>query len=259
MGFLYNQLVAFLFIFLRISGIFIITPFFSNNAINVKLRLAITFFTAYILYPVIPKNMEIISNISVYNFFYFSIKEVLIGLIIGYFVLMVFSAIQSAAEIYSMDMGFGMLNIFDPLSQYQMPVLGQVNYIFLILIFFNAGVHRTIIWAIANSFYKFKIGEISYNIESITKYISVNFVYYFMISLKIALPIVGLLLLANIVLGIMARIAPQMNVFFIGMPLKILIGFLILLSLVPYFLNFMKILLSDGMQKVYKLILIMFT
>ncbi|NLK62800.1 MAG: flagellar biosynthetic protein FliR [Fusobacteria bacterium] len=258
MSFGYVESLAFLFIFLRISGIFIITPFFSNNAINTKLKLGITFLLSYILFPIVPKNMVIIKNLSVYSFFYLSIKEILIGLIIGFFILMVFTAFESAAQIYSMDMGFGMLSVFDPLSQVQMPVLGQVNYIFLILVFFNLGIHRLIILTIANTFYKFQIGDLNYNIEGITKYISVNFVYYFTLSLKIALPIAGILFLTNVILGVMARIAPQMNVFFIGMPLKILLGFFILFSLVPYFFNLIKIILDDGMEKVYKLISIMF-
>ncbi len=259
MEFLYERLIIFLLIFLRISGIFIISPFFSSSVINTKTRLALTFIISYLMYSVIPKSLASVSNISLYNFFYFSIKELLVGFIIGFLVFMLFSAVQTAAQIYSMDMGFGMLNIFDPLSQYQIPVLGQVNYIFLTLIFLNMGTHRSILAALAESFYKYRVAEISYNVEGITKYISGTFVYYFTISLKIALPLVGVLLLANVILGIMARIAPQMNVFFIGMPLKIMVGFFILIALMPYLFGFMKILLDDGIQRLYKAISIMFS
>jgi len=156
-----------------------------------------------------------------------------------------------------MDMGFGMLNIFDPLSEYQIPVLGQVNYIFLTLIFLNMGTHRDILYALSETFYKFKVAETNYNIEGIVKYISGSFVYYFIISVKIALPIVGVLLLINVILGIMARIAPQMNVFFIGMPLKIMVGFFILVALMPYLVGIIKMLLGDSIERIYKMVSVM--
>lgn len=254
MSFIYNDVIFFLFIFLRISGIFFFTPFFSSEAITRRLRLGFCFFTAVVVFPVVPKNMEVINNLSFASLMFTSIKEILLGMIIGFFMMLIFSSVQTAAQIYSTSMGFGMVNVFDPLTQFQIPILGQFKYLMLMEIFLIFGMHRHIIYVLTESFYKVNAGMINYNYANISQEMVKHFSYYFMISVKLALPILGILFLVDIVLGVMARIAPQMNVFFLGMPLKILVGFIFLISFVPYTVKFFNIMMEDGYRKMLDLV-----
>jgi flagellar biosynthetic protein FliR len=132
------------------------------------------------------------------------------------------------------------------MSQFQVPVLGQFKYLFMMQIFIIFGIHRNIIYVLTESFQKVKVGAISYNYQNIANDMALNFSYYFMIAIKLALPVIGILFIVDIVLGIMARIAPQMNVFFLGMPLKILIGFIFLITFVPYTVSFFGFLANDS-------------
>ncbi|OQY10762.1 MAG: flagellar biosynthetic protein FliR [Fusobacteriia bacterium 4572_132] len=253
MEFIYSETIFYILIFLRISGLFFFTPFFSSKSITIKIKLTLIFLITLIIYPTISKDISIINNLTFFKFNLMIIKELFMGGIIGYFLMLLFSVVQTAAQIYSMDMGFGMVNVLDPISQIQLPILGQFKYLFMLTIFFILGIHRKILMILINSFHKFELGKLNYNHANLAQGILEDFAYYFLIAIKLALPVLGVLFLIDIVLGIMAKIAPQMNVFFIGMPLKILVGFLFLIAFVPYMLDYFKYLLEDGYIKIIEL------
>lgn len=259
MSFVYNDAIFFLLIFMRIAGIFFFTPFFSSDAVNRRMRLGLVFFITIIIFALVPKEISVIENMSFGKLAVLVIKETLIGVIIGYFMLMIFSAVQMAAQIYSNDMGFGMVNVFDPLSQFQIPVLGQFKYLFMLALFFILGFHRNMIYFIIESFYKIKVGMITYHSNVLAEEMMKNFGYYFEISVKLSLPILGVLFVTDVLLGIMARIAPQMNVFFVGMPLKILVGFVFLIASVPYIVSYFEFMLNDGFQRVVQVLKLVIT
>ena len=93
-----------------------------------------------------------------------------------------------------------------------------------------------------------------YNIDNIAKFFIENVAYYFMVSVQMALPIVGVLLLIDFTLGILSRIAPQMNVFFVGMPLKLIVAFIVLIQFAPYFVNFSILIFEKGLLRLYELV-----
>jgi flagellar biosynthetic protein FliR len=131
-----NDVIHFLLILFRISGIFMFTPIFSNRAVKRRVRLGFCFFLTVLLFNLVPKSDSIFQNL---NFPYLTIlllKEVLIGALMGYFVLLMFTVVQTASQIYSINMGLVMASVFDPISQLQIPVLGQVKYLFLTGLFF---------------------------------------------------------------------------------------------------------------------------
>lgn len=251
------ELIFFLLVFIRISGIFFFSPFFSSAAISARVRVGFSFFVAFLIFSPMKKDFAFLENLDFLMFTLLIIKELVIGLLIGYLLALIFSVIQVAAEISSMSMGFMMANTFDPMTQTQIPVLGQMNNMFLLCIFFVYGVHRKIIFFIADTFEFAKVGQLHYNIDNITVFFIKNFSYYFMIAVQMALPIVGVLLLVDITLGILSRIAPQMNVFFVGMPLKLIVAFIVLIQIAPYFVNFSILMFEKGLLKIHELLKIM--
>lgn len=248
------ELIYFLLVLVRISGIFFFSPFFSNSAISTRIRVGFSFFVSFIVYSVIPKEFGTLENLDFLMFAILIFKELIIGLLIGYLMALIFSTVQIAAEINSTSMGFMMANTFDPMTQSQTAVLGQMNNLFLLGLFFTYGVHRKMIYYLAETFDYAKVGQITYNIDGITKFFIENFSYYFMIAVQMSLPILGVLLLIDLTLGILSRIAPQMNVFFVGMPLKLMVAFVVLIQFAPYFVNFSELLFEKGLIKLYEML-----
>ncbi len=248
------QLIYFLLVFIRISGIFFFSPFFSSAAISTKLRVGFSFFVAFLIFTSLEKDYLFLANLDFLMFTLLIIKEAVIGMLIGYLLALMFSVIQISAEIASSSMGFTMANTFDPLSQSQVAVLGQMNNMFLLCLFFIYGIHRKVIYYLADTFYYSKVGQLNYNIDNIYIFFTENFSYYFMIAVQMALPIVGILLLVDVTLGILSRIAPQMNVFFVGMPLKLIVAFIILQQMAPYFINFSILIFEKGLLKIQELV-----
>ena len=246
------QLIFFLLVFIRISGIFFFSPFFSNAAISARVRVGFSFFVAFLVFTGIQKDYTFLANIDFLMFTILIVKELIIGLLLGYLLALIFSVVQIAAEISSSSMGFTMANTFDPLTQSQTAILGQMNNLFLLAIFFIYGVHRKVIYYLADTFYYAKVGQLSYNIDNIAQFFIKNFSYYFMIAVQMALPIVGVLLLVDFTLGILSRIAPQMNVFFVGMPLKLMVAFVLLIQLAPYFVNLSILIFEKGLLKIHE-------
>lgn len=245
-------LIYFLLILLRISGIFFITPIFSSEAINKKTKLGFSLFITILIYNLVPK----VSGLTINSFTLTGmvIKELLIGAIIGYLIAIVFSIVQTASQIYSMNMGLMMASVFDPIAKAQIPVLGQMNNLFMMGIFFIYGIHRKFLEVLINTFYVYPIADFNFKITSILNFFKINFSYYFVLAIELALPILAVLFLIDVVLGIMARIAPQMNVFFIGMPLKLLVGFLVLINFAPYYIKYIAVIFDGMIEKIIKLL-----
>ncbi len=251
---LFNETVIFFTLILfRISGIFFFSPFFSSLAINGRVRVGFSFFVSFLIYNIVPKSSIAIVNMDFLIYAMLLIKELFIGALLGFLVAVVFSTIQTASQIYSMNMGLMMASAYDPLSQNQTPVLGQLKNLFVLALFFIYGIHRLMILRIIDTFYYSPIGQITYNVPQITEFFIKQFAYYFFVAIQISLPVIGVLLLIDMTLGILSRIAPQMNVFFIGMPLKLLVGFIVLSSFAPYFVNFYTLVFEKLNSKILEL------
>lgn len=250
----YQNIVYFLLAFTRISGIMFLTPFFSSSAINMRVKVLFSAAVTFVVFSGIPKDISPEWTNNFYKFLMLIFKEALLGILIGYMLTFIFEAVQTASEAYSTTMGFNMMSVLDPMSEVQSPIIGQFTNLFFMLVFFMTGTHREILAVLINTFYKYPIGKIMYIPDAIVKQFIEAFNFSFLSAMLLALPLIGVLLLMDIVLGIMARIAPQMNVFFLGMPLKIMIGFYMLTTMVPYLYSFFKNLLESGIGKVMILI-----
>lgn len=222
---------AILIALFRISGLFIISPIFSSNNVPMLFRIGLSFFlsiavaqyvdvTAFDYHPVI--------------FVWILIKELIIGYCLGFVVYLFFSAYYIAGQIMDMQIGFGMVNVFDPLSNVQVPILGNFMYLITILMLFIVNGHHRIIEALARSFQTIPMGTWIVKTEVLSILIN-TFVNIFVIGFKIGMPIIVALFITDIILGILARTVPQMNVFVVGMPAKLLAGFLLLSIIIPVY------------------------
>lgn len=248
----YNVVIMFLLVFARIAGMMFTAPLYSSGVVSSKVKLFFTFMVTMVIYASIPKPA--VSGVDFFKLTALVIQESMIGIFIGFMMSVIFSAVQVASEIYSTSLGFNMVSVLDPLSESQTAIIGQFNYLYFSGVLIISGVHREVIKILVATFYKYPIGELVFRGNFIVKQFIEAFNYMFVSAIQMAIPIMGVLLMIDIVLGIMARIAPQMNVYFIGMPLKIMVGLYLMMMLVPYLYTFFKILIDGSYQKIAFLI-----
>ena len=165
------------------------------------------------------------------------VSEALVGILIGYIANMLFIAIQFTGRIIDRSMGMMIASVVDPMTKERQSLMGQLQYMITILLFLCFNGHHYIILAAANSYEILPMGTLSFSGSFIDAFMTIvgN---SFVIGLKLAAPVIGILFLIDFSLGIIAKSVPQMNVFLTGMPLKNMVGFIVLYSAFIYFGNF---------------------
>ncbi|MUV39946.1 Flagellar biosynthetic protein FliR [Lentibacillus sp. JNUCC-1] len=228
---------TFLLVFARVAAFFVTMPLFSYRTIPAPFKVGLSFFLALTMfYTVSPLPEEMLNVYPV-----LLIKEILIGLLIGLLAYIILSAVQIAGGFIDFQMGFAIANVVDPQTGAQSPLIGQYFYIFALLFLLAVDGHHMIIDGIHNSYTLIPIDQwIAFDNENILLFIIKTFNQMFIVAFQIAIPIVGCLFLVDVALGMIARSVPQLNVFVVGLPLKILVSFIVLLFFISLYMILAK-------------------
>ncbi|AXF55120.1 flagellar biosynthetic protein FliR [Salicibibacter kimchii] len=228
-----NQFPAFLLIFVRILAFLATLPIFSYRNVPNMYKIAFALFFAYIIFFTLDvPTMEVEAT-----FFLLIIKEVLIGLLLGLIASILFYAIQVAGAFIDIKMGFLIANVMDPQTGAQTPLTGGFLYAFAVLFLLVTDGHHLLLDGIFYSYAYVPVDEMTVHfggasvMETAAGAVSTMFV----IAFQMSFPIVGALFLVDVALGLMSRAVPQMNVFVVGLPLKIFLGLPIMLLMLPSF------------------------
>lgn len=235
-----SNIYEFSLVLVRMTAYFVTAPVFSSKTIPARFKIGFAFFVSLVIYPTLDIDMKLELNGT---YIFYIIQEAVLGISIGLVAQIIFSSIQIAGSFVDMQIGFSLANVIDPQTGAQSPIMGNFKYIFAILLLFALNIHHFIIDGIVTSYEILPItnnwlGQL--NNEQIFMFMMSTFSKMFVIAFKISAPIVVTLLITDIVLGILARTFPQLNVFIIGIPLKILITFILLLWLASIFINNFK-------------------
>jgi len=167
------------------------------------------------------------------------IREVLVGLSIGMGATLIISGIQMAGQIADTQMGLGMANVIDPMTNTQVSVMGQFYNMVAILVFLGVDGHHMLIRALVDSFSVIPLGHANFTPALADKMMNL-FAQMFFIAFRVGAPVIGALFITNMALGVVARTVPQMNVFIVGMPLSLGVGLLITASSMTFFVYVMQ-------------------
>ncbi|MDQ0230519.1 flagellar biosynthetic protein FliR [Metabacillus malikii] len=217
---------AFLLVFMRVSAFFVTLPLFSYRNIPNIFKIGFSFFLAWIMLltldpPVIPIDG---------NFFLLILKEAFIGLAIGFIAYLILAAVQIAGSFIDFQMGFAIANVIDPQTGTQSPLIGQFLYTFALFLMISLNAHHLLLDGVYYSYQFMPIDAfLSLENENIAKFIIQSFNSMFIIAFQMSIPVVGSLFLVDIALGIVARTVPQLNIFVVGLPLKIGVSFIMLI------------------------------
>ena len=233
-----DHAAVFLLMLTRCSGIFMIAPFFGSLNIPVTIRAAAAFAFTLVLFPVVDGLGTVAAPPSVWAFAGSVLAELFIGWLIGFIAYVCFSAIHMAGKVMDMQVGFAVVNVMDPTSGQQIPLIGSLLYNLGIIVFLVTNGHHVIITALVESFRMVPLAAMQPNL-SLTMLL-VDFTNgIFVTGMKIAMPVTFAILLVNVALGILARTMPQMNIFVVGIPLQLMVGVSILAMLLPFYVMFL--------------------
>ena len=209
--------------FLRVLGVFASAPIFSARSVPMRTKIGLAFVIAVCLQPALPEPPTLSLNSSAA--FGAVVQQLSIGLAIGLAVRIVFSAVEMAGEIIGLQMGLNFAGFFDPSTNSQSSTVGRLFGNMSMLLFIVLNGHLLLIQAVAMSFQTFPVGEEALGaVRTMRLHELGGLIFYY--GLWIALPMIGMLLFVNVVMGIISRIAPQMNMFAIGFPLTLSVGLL---------------------------------
>ena len=246
----------FLLILVRISCFVYIAPFFGMSNTPARVKIGLSVFVSLMIYGLVDKTGIDYTGILGYSIIV--LREGITGLLIGLAANICNSIILFAGNIIDMDIGLAMASEFDPTMHMQVTITGNLyNYLILLLLVVS-DMHHYILRAVVDSYQVIPVNGQNFDWEHIAASFTTYMGDMFVIAFRILLPVFGCIMILNCILGIMAKVAPQMNMFAVGMQMKVMVGFLALfvtIILLPSVADFifreMKTMMVSFMEGMY--------
>ena len=247
-----HNLEYFLLIFVRISCFVYVAPFLGQSEVPRQVKIGLSAFVSLLLYNVLQRPELNYADVIGYAVIVF--QEGITGLLIGFSANICNSIVLFAGNIIDMDIGLSMATIFNPETNSDSTISGNFYQKIIILILIASNMHLYILRAIGDSFSVIPIGGTQFNWQHIADTLGTYMCDMGVIGFRIYLPFFACVMILNCILGIMAKVAPQMNMFAVGMQLKVLVGFAVMfltVILLPDAADF----ISDEMKKMVVMII----
>lgn len=228
-----SMLITFILIFARISSFMVTSPGFSLKQAPIVLKVGLSFFLSVIVYSMIPEKVGA-ANLIIFSFLV--IKEILVGIALGFVVQLIFSSIEMAGQLIDFQVGFSMGSVYDPSVGIQASNYGRLYYWIALVLFFLSDMHHIVLQNLINSFQMVPLNEAGFMGNTVEGIIRL-FIEMFQVSFMLAAPVVLVAFVTDCVLGIVSRSVPQINVLMLGMPMKILVSFIFILLFLPNFMQ----------------------
>ncbi|UQY42760.1 flagellar type III secretion system protein FliR [Erwinia sp. PK3-005] len=225
----------------RLLALFSTAPIFSERAVSKKVKIGLAVMITWLLAPQLPPT-----NVTLFSVggFWLLIQQILIGIALGFTMQFAFAAVRMAGELIGLQMGLSFATFFDPGSRLNMPVLARFMDMLAMLLFLSFNGHLWLISLLADSFHTLPIGGDPLNANAFLALAKAGGLI-FLNGMRLALPLIILLLTINLALGLLNRVAPQLSVFAIGFPVTLSIGILTIGILMPLLAPFCEHLFSE--------------
>lgn len=225
-------LTSFMFPLARILGLLAAAPVFNSIAMPKRIRLGLGIAITLALLPVLPPMPTVPAG----SWIGLAIlaQQMFIGVLLGLTLRIAFAAIDLAGELIGLQMGLSFAVFYDPQNAGQTPVLSEFLGLIVTLVFLAMNGHLLTLAVLAESFKLLPVSATSLGIGNIGSFLAWSSVL-FSAGLLLALPLITALLITNLAMGVLARVAPQLNIFAVGFPVTLVAGFVILMFSIPYF------------------------
>jgi len=232
-GFVETKFLIWVLVLTRTAGMFTIAPFFSGWFIPISSKILLSVFLSWLVLPNIDEAIPL--SLPITNLLLSMVGNYLIGLSIGLVALLPVVALSIAGEIFGTQMGFALSSVYDPQRE-EVPIIGEMLYVIGLFILVSLKGHMLIYQAVVDSLRLIPLKGTLEKFDFVNVLINQS-EEMFTIAMKIGLPLIGFMLVVSISLGIISRLIPQMNVFMIGMPLKVLVGIILFVGLIPVWVD----------------------
>lgn len=223
-------LAAFLFPLVRVLALVMSAPIFNNRAAPQRFRLGLGVLVAVVLAPALPPVA--LPPLASWEALLLLGREAFIGLLLGFSLRLAFAAIDVAGEMIGMQMGLSFAIFYDPQHAAQTPVLSEFLGLLALLVFLALDGHLLTLSLLAESYRWFPLAPATFQPSGLSRLFAWSAVI-FSAGLMLALPLLTALLIANLAMGVLARVAPQLNIFAVGFPVTLAAGFLVLMFALP--------------------------
>ena len=217
------DLEYFLLILTRVAGFVYVAPFFGLNNTPSRVKVGLSVFVAVLLYQVLTPAEAIVYD-TVMEYAMIVAKEVFTGLLIGFGANICTSIVNFAGSVVDMEIGLSMVQLMDPTSRQNSSITGVLYQYAFMLMLIASGMYRYLLGALADTFTLIPVNGAVFHADSLLTSMISFMVDYILIGFRIILPVFCCILLLNAVLGIMVKVSPQMNMFAIGIQMKIMVG-----------------------------------
>lgn len=225
----------------RIGAMVALAPIFGTRTVPVRIKIILSMAIVVAVAPIIetPTDIQPVSFQGVELI----AKEMIIGAMIGFAVALIFNSLIVGGQLIAQMMGLGFASMMDPQNGVSVPVIGQFYTILATLLFLALNGHLLMIEMVATSFHSLPIGA------ELSRGVLLDFALWgkwvFIGALMIALPAILSLLIVNIAFGVMTRASPQLNIFAVGFPITIGVGFLVMIATLSYFSSKFTLLMEE--------------
>lgn len=239
-------LAAFLWPLSRILALIATAPILGNPSIPVRVKLGLAVMITVLVMPLVEKSLPQIDPASGVGLVIL-LQQILIGIAIGFVMRIVFVAVETAGELIGLQMGLGFAIFFDPQNSGQIDIVGRFLGVIASLAFLAIDGHLMMIALISQSFSTLPIGSEGTTDATFTTLANLGS-EIFKSGLQLSLPVLTALLITNLALGILTRVAPQLNIFAVGFPLTLSMGLLVLALSMPFYAPILERLVLDGLN-----------
>ncbi len=231
----FEQILVFIFVFLRIGAMLIMIPVFGEASVPLRVKGGLTILIALLVSPSIHTDITFLNTEGeIIALVIAMVGEILIGIIIGFAAKIIFAGIQFAGDTIGVQMGFSIVNVLDPVSNAQISIISEFQYLVAVLVYLAIDAHHMFIYAIVDSYRT--IPAFGYHFSASLMQSIITFSKgLFLTAIKVSAPIMAVLLFTNVALGVVARTVPQINIFAVGFPLQIAIGLFFFGLMIPLF------------------------
>ena len=242
---LYTWISGFIWPLTRIMGVIAVAPLFGNVSVPARVKIALGVLLSLIIAPTVPE-VPALDPMSLQGVLIL-LQQLVIGLAIGFAMRIVFAGVEMAGEITGMTMGLGFASFFDPQTRARSSAISQFLALLTLMIYLATNLHLVLLSTLAQSFDLLPISSSFVSNAGFFQLASWGG-RIFSAGVQLSLPIVAALLITNTALGILTRTAPQLNIFGIGFPITIGVGFLMIAAVLPYLMQPIINLLQEGIE-----------
>ena len=225
--FRFGDLEYFLLILMRVASFMVTAPFFSMTNVPNRVKVLFAFFVSVVLFGVVP--IQRLEYDTMIGYTVIVLKEVATGLIIGFGAMLCNFITAFAGQMVDMQTGLSMTQMFDPMSRESVTITGVLYQQVVFGMLIVSGMYRFILRAIVDSFSLIPVNGAVFHSETLVASVIRFMGTYIVVGFRITLPVFIVTFMLNAILGVLAKVAPQMNMFAVGIQIKVLVGLSILL------------------------------